>query len=127
VEKFSNPFELLALEAANFHSILPTADERRAFIAEFRGEYLDLAGFIAPETMHPADIEYEFNVFKRPAEFFDDLQVSIELPEVPDLRSTSRGPFAGNHYEVLAKARGAWWKANKLEMTDEELIWMVKN
>ena len=126
-EKFADPFEMLALEAANFHEILPTVDERRAFIVEFRDEYLVLAGFIAPETMHPADIEYEFNVFKRSLEFFENLPTSIELPDLPDLRSIERGPFAENHYAALAKARGAWWKANKLELTDEELIWMIKH
>lgn len=126
-EKFSSPFEMLALDAINFHEVLLTADERRAFAAEFRDEYLSIFGFLAPETMHPADIECEFNVFKRPPEFFENLPPSIELPDLPDLRSIERGPFAENHYAALAKARGAWFRANKLELSDEELIWLVKH
>ena len=144
----SNPFAFFDLAANTFYHELPTAAEQQAFIVEYPYIALETFGFLASGgDKHPSSSVTAAGacVFRRDVEFFLKL-----LPSPKDLSfgDWNRGQYfrpKGWPGDVMfvapdlkdlkwpdaevekAKARGAWWKANKLELTDEELIWMVKH
>lgn len=118
--RFSHGFAILLLDPGNFHRELPTRDERALFARVFPAEFGDMWGFHSHATdKYPASCSYG-EPFRRPAEFYADIDLGGFDPPVP----TSRiGSLADR--EKVAEARGAWWKTRRLAMTPEEKAWLA--
>lgn len=114
----------LLTEPAELFREFPTTAERMAFAEAFPEPFYRMWRFFADDSDgEPRSVHYHFRVFRRPAdEFLALIERKKPAPFAPpDLRGVH---FYPESIEALALARGEWWRANKLPMTDAERAWL---
>ncbi len=110
----------------NFFRGLPTPGEREAFARVFPAEFYGIFNFFSEVTDDcPASVDHDFRVFRRPSDEF--LKMLLEAAPKPfEAVDVSALHFYPEQVETLAVARGTWWRANRLRMTEVELVWLEK-
>jgi hypothetical protein len=120
-ERCKSPWLKVVLQSDTFYKEFPTKEERDAFRAIRPGWSLELFGFTELSSdLWPASSRFGYP-FRRSLDFYDTATVASSF-DAPDLRTVPYRDRQG----VLAHARGLWWRANRLEMTADEMRWMLK-
>jgi hypothetical protein len=136
VREICDPWDMLDVnfDASAFHRVLPTPELRRAYMAEFPADYLDVCGFNHQQIKY-WDVSRmmenpEQGCFRRwDASGF--LRKYAPQPfDLPDLSSHVLGlhGYRKAEHDALAHdvqlARARWWISCKLPVTPGEIEWL---